>query len=227
MTGRRTICVTVGYRSDVVLDQLFAVGIAGSPVILLVGLAFDDEARRELVRVMDEVSSRLPAGVKVYRSIYTGGFPEVLESLARDVSSRWGAEGELVFLLSGGSRLLVLAAMLAAVTLSAEHGDLVRVYVGRDFNPIHLFEVHVHAANTLSRLSQTHLKVLSALASSGEASTTRLARQLGLTPSTTSRALKVLEREGLAEKVKGKSKYRPTDRGRTLLVRARLARLWP
>ena len=219
------LVVTVGYRSDVVIEELFAAGLAGSPTILLVGLAFDDEARRELERVIGEVSGRVPRTARVESRIYSGGFDEVLDGLVGDILELWDARQEIVFLLSGGSRLLVLAATVAAGVLAQEYSDLVRVLIGRDYQPTHLYEVHVHALSLLRVLSPTQYKVLDYLAREGKASTTRIARALGLSPPAVSRALRGLEHYGLVERPRGRSTYTVTGRGRTLLVLSRLIRV--
>jgi len=218
----RVFVVTVGYRSDVVLDELFAAGLQGDPLILLAGLAFDEEAERELERVMGEVEERLPRAARVERRVYHGGFDQVLESLVSDLLALWDGRTELAFLLSGGSRLLVLASMVAASVLAQEYGDQVRVLVGRDYSPTHLYEIHVHAIGLLRIISPTQYRVLSLLAERGKATTGQIAKSLGLSPPAVSRALRTLEHYGLVEKAKGRGYYSITERGKILLILSKL-----
>ncbi len=220
--------VTVGYRPEVVVEELFAYGIRGNPGILLVGLALDEEAEHQLRDAMKAIKEKLPGQATIEERVYRGDFTAVLESLSKDVMDSWTAKGKLVFLLSGGSRLLILAATLAATALSQEYLDQVHVYVGKDYEATILYEVDVYAAANTPRItSHTSLQIAEYLLEKGPATTTRISKDLGLSPPTVSRNLRRLEEYGLITRVKGTTKYKATQRARTVMVLARLAGLWP
>jgi CRISPR-associated protein Csa3 len=185
---------TLGFDADLVLRR---VRQGGYGRIKCLALRVDDASFRRVENAfatVEFVADRLsvPAELRAFepgRGLVRGVLAELESELAR------GAD-EVELYLSGGPRLLVVAALIASLLVHPSFADRVRVVVeGEGFEAS--LEAPAGWLKRLASLTSEEVEVLNYVAGVGRARPPELARDLGLPKATAYKRLRKLAEEGL------------------------------
>jgi len=214
----RLFVITLGFEEKYVVRMLTRYGV-GPEDLLLVFTGPRTQMSEKAVRILADFLSKYyeSTSLEVVETKPADGFGQLLEKMYEEVSGRAGQYDEVVFNLSGGMRVLCLAALMTAQLLSALHSK-VRVELETEDSSalIPVPRAAVSLPLTLAELTAEKLEVLREISHTPTTAKTISAR-LGKDESSVRKHLATLTSLGLAETIGERPrKYIATPTGRTV-----------
>jgi len=196
----KCIVATFGWTEQFVLSSILKHGVkAGDKIILLIP-AKKDEKSEAILRDFGQFLSKYGEGIKLEDiRVPLQTFEEAVITISGTLKSI-SSEGydELIINLSGGMRVLILAAYIATlltcpkdVTIELETEDRERSYIIPNLSIKELIKLRDIERRILENLNE------------GIKSTSELLKELGIPRSTLHKYIKELERRGLLTSKKG------------------------